>query len=204
MNKYLDLIKGGSFMHIKNCIISAIVAISALTTFSSPASAAFITIDDRDVSNVTISAGDFENGFYLNGTLFTSGLNNSSTTTLIDGLYTFNGSWIDLGATTPDISKALPFTLPGGGLNSGLWTYADTDGYLGSIWGSFFSYTGADYGYVAPPTLTNGEIGDASLPYLSVVFLSESLVAPVPEPSTMLLLGGGLAGLAIWRRKKTV
>lgn len=35
-----------------------------------------------------------------------------------------------------------------------------------------------------------------------VTGFNEANSAPVPEPSTMLLLGGGLAGLAFWRRKQ--
>lgn len=44
---------------------------------------------------------------------------------------------------------------------------------------------------------------NSSMPTMGNFLVRE--VAPVPEPSTMLLLSGGIAGLAFWRkRKKTV
>jgi len=66
---------------MKNRIVSgtAVAAFSvAALTLSVPASAAFITIDDSDLATITITAGDFEEGFFVDGNLLTSGLGNSA------------------------------------------------------------------------------------------------------------------------------
>lgn len=47
--------------HLRDTTLgAAALAIAATLGISAPASAAFINIDDRDASNVTITAGDFE------------------------------------------------------------------------------------------------------------------------------------------------
>ena len=76
---------------------AVVLALATTFGFSAPASAAFITIDDRNVNSVTISAGDFEGGFFVNGDLLTTGLGNSGSVTLADGGFTISGSWIDEG-----------------------------------------------------------------------------------------------------------
>ncbi|NWF84187.1 MAG: PEP-CTERM sorting domain-containing protein [Bryobacteraceae bacterium] len=148
--------------------------------------AAYILIDDRDPNTITISAGDFEEGFYLEGNLFTMGLGNGNTQTLPDGGYNISGSWIDLGQSGNRVD--LLFTMPGDPslVFSGIEFGTSTDGVLGTLNGSFGGATGSYYfTTVLPTALQNGQALDGAAPFLSVRFISEAVV---PEPSTLLLL----------------
>lgn len=173
----------------------------ALALFVSvPAQAAYITIDDSDVNTITISAGDFEQGFYVNGTLLTIGLGSGGSITLADGsVDSYSGSWIDLGATTAGNTNHF-FGL-GTEVYSGIESSASTDGFYGSIVGAFAGFDlGSSYGPNPATRPQDGSAVDFSRPYLSARFISE--VAAVPEPGPIALLGAGLLCMALMRRKR--
>lgn len=67
---------GWSFLAKSSVLSSLAMCLTA------PAHAAFVTIDDSHPDLVTITAGDFEGGFFVNGTLLSSCLGSSASITL--------------------------------------------------------------------------------------------------------------------------
>lgn len=189
-------------MTIKAKLNHAALAFAAAVAFSAPASAAYIAIDDSDVNNITITAGDFERGFSVNGNLLTSGLGNSGSITLADGGHSISGSWIDLGQSGGlRVDLLFAFLADPTGATSGVEFGASTDGSMGTLGGTFGGLIGSPYFSTALPTFDQDDPTTrfGSLPFLSVSFTPEA-AARVPEPGTLALLG--IAGLAALRRRR--
>jgi hypothetical protein len=165
------------------------------------ARAAFITIDDENGAGVIVSAGDFEFGFTVNGDQLSDGIGSSGSDTIAAGTpVNFTGSYLDNGATPPQSAAIFVIAAPGSADAIAELSYtAGTDGEFDNLSGSYIT---GDLGAVpvGATTLVQGDSFDFFLPFDANALVTTT----VPEPISLTLLGTGILGLGVIRRRKSV
>lgn len=191
-------------------VIKAIPVLASLA-LSFSASAAYVIIDDSDSNTITLTAGDFDGGFYVNEMLLTKGVGNSASQTFLDGIpVAIKFYWDTHGQYVyPDWASIYfgPVASPTGGvITSGIEVVVPTDYILQPYYLMGGGFVGFDVSNYYGPTVhavleQNGQTGSGSFPYLTVSFKSE-VASSVPEPAAATLMGVGLAVTLAYARRR--
>ena len=201
-------------------LISTWLAVSAIALIApNPANAAAIGINDATTEgSIVFSANDFEGGFFVDGTLLQTGVNNLQSRTVSEGTagapitHTFSGTWLTPGGLTPS-TQTIAFqegSTPTSAGVSDILTLAFSNTTLGGasaglVTGTFVS----DLDPSLLPLPAGATVVSEATPFLfSAPFLTGSATSDVdvtvPEPATLALLGSALFGFGLLRlRRKT-
>ena len=189
------------------------IAILASLTLNLNASAAYIVIDDSDPNTITLTAGDFDGGLWVNQTLFTTGIGNSASQTFQDVTpIAMSARWDTHGEALVGPGPGVfiffgPVSAPTGGVVSSGISIVEPSDYIPNPYqrldGGFAGYDDSiGYGSTVFPTLEqNGQTGFASFPYLTVSFKSE-VASSVPEAASAWFMGSGLAVILAYGRRR--